>query len=311
FIKYGRAASEAMFDFPCQFFRAPECLGIIPYRIESKCAVVIGDPICPPEEIHKLAKAFNEYCNKSNLNIIYIIVSEKFAKWAMSSHCNILIEICQEVIFDPQQDTRHVSKRIKHRVENSIKYGLKIHEYIPKDQSIENILNQIGSEWEKAIKGPNIYIGHLNFFESYLGKRWFYVKDGDEITSMAMLCRVESCDGWLLKFLITKPHVYHDTSEFLFISVLNILKEENCNFLTKGVLPLEHLGELSGLGPISKFLAKKIFKFVFTHYKFKTRNEYWLRHNPKSESAYLLFRNSYIGLNEIRALMKVMRTNQH
>ncbi|MBA2727349.1 MAG: hypothetical protein H0U49_04150, partial [Parachlamydiaceae bacterium] len=42
FIKYGRAASEAMFDFPCQFFRAPECLGIIPYRIESKCAVVIG-----------------------------------------------------------------------------------------------------------------------------------------------------------------------------------------------------------------------------------------------------------------------------
>ncbi len=310
FIKYGKAASEAMFDFPSHFFRIPGCSGIIAYRIAYKCAVIIGDPICPPKETHKLAEAFNKFCTESGLNVIFIVISEKFAKWAKSSFCNILIETCEEAIFDPQQENRHISKRQKHRVEKAGEQGLKIYEYHPSVPAIENVLKRIALEWQQAIKGPNIYIGHLNIFDSYLGKRWFYVKVGDEITAMLMLSRIESSNGWLLKFLTTKPHVHHDTSEFLFASVLKILKDENCRFLTKGMLPLEHLGEVSGLGKISTLLAKNFYKIISKIYKFKSRNEYWLRHNPKIEPSYLLFRDPRIGPNEIRALTKFMRTNK-
>lgn len=180
FILFGSGASEAMFDYPCFFFQIPDCTGVIPYRVESKCAIVIGDPLCPPNELLKLSRAFYKHCQNSHLNLIYITVSEKFARLAQE-YCPILIEVCEEFTFDPQKmSSIHKSHRLQHRMDKAIKQGLTLHEYIPFNQAIEDSLLEIGVKWQKNKKGPRLYLGHLNFFEIRQGKRWFYVKDGDQ-----------------------------------------------------------------------------------------------------------------------------------
>jgi lysylphosphatidylglycerol synthetase-like protein (DUF2156 family) len=312
-ITYGTAASEAMFDFPCHFFRIPDCIGAIPYRIESHCAVVFGEPLCPEEETSKLIEAFHLHCREAQLNVIYIIVSEKFAKWAKNNHhCNVLIEACEELVIDPQLDPFQASHRLKHRVEKAVKHGLTFHEYLPEEAvnpAIEKALKQIAFKWQEAIKGPNIYLGHLDFFENYTGKRWFYVKDGEQITSMVMLSKLEAKDGWLLKFLITSPGVFHETSEFLMASMLEVLRKENCRFLTKGVVPSDYLREIDGLNAFTRWNIKFVYKIISWFFKFKQRKAYWLRYNPKIEPTYLLFERPHLGLNEIKALIKVFRSN--
>ncbi|MFA6916860.1 MAG: phosphatidylglycerol lysyltransferase domain-containing protein [Parachlamydiales bacterium] len=309
FIRYGSTASEAMLDFPCQLFRIPHCIGIIAYRVENNCAIVFGEPVCPPEELSQLTEAFHKYCQASNLNVIYIVVSEKFAKWAASHHCNIMIEACSELIFDPNIDPCIENNRVRYRMKKAMQQGLTVHEYIPFDPVIENALKEIGTKWQHAKKDPQIYIGHFNFFENYAGKRWFYVKEGENITSMIMLSRIEASNGWLLKFLITSPHAYKYTSEFLMTSVLKTLKEENCSFLTKGMVPADALGQVSGLGTFSGWLARGIYNTIFWTFQFAKRKEYWQKYHPKEIPAFLLFSNPSIGLNEIRALRKVFKTN--
>lgn len=310
-IRYGSTASEAMFDFPCKFFQIPQCSGIIAYRVEYNCAIVLGDPICPENEISQLTEAFHRFCQESNLNVIYVIVSEKFARWARQSHCNILIEVCEELIINPEEDPCLESSRMRHKVSRAIKKGLTVHEYIPFNEEIENALKEVGVKWEKAIKGWHMYLGHLNFFENYTGKRWFYVKDKDRIISMLMLSKLDAYDGWLLKFLATLPDAYHDTSEFLMTSVLEILRKENCRFLTKGMVPLDYLGEISGLGSISSKISRGIYQVISWIFQFKKRKEYWLRYNPKVQPSYLLLSRPHIGFNEIRALMNVFRTHHN
>jgi len=308
FVKYGSAASEAMFDFPCHFFKKPKCMGIIPYRIEHRCAIVFGEPICPPEETAKLTQAFHEFCHESNLNVIYIIVSEKFAKFAMSQNCHILMEVCDELIFDPEFDSCRESHRLRHRVEKAIKHGLTLHEYQPVNPYIENALQKLGVEWQKSIKGPHVYLGHLSFFDSYVGKRWFYVKDGDEITGMMMLSHIESSRGWLIKFLITSPNAFQGTSEFLMTSVLKVLRNENCRFVTKGMVPAPYIGKVDGLGYFSTKLSKGIYQLISSIFKFEKRKEYWRRYHPRTSPGYLVLKRPHIHYNEIRALMKVFRT---
>ena len=306
FIHYGSAASEAMFDYPCDFFRTPHCIGTIPYRVESKCAIIFGDPLCPPEEIIELTRAFHHYCHESHLSIIYIITSEKFAKVAQE-HCPILIEVCEELIFDPQVNPIFKSHRLKHRMEKAVKQGLTFHEYLPFNEEIEKSLLEIGVKWQQAKKGPRLYLGHLNFFEKPQGKRWFYVKDGEIITAMAMLSQLDAQHGWLLKFFFTLPDAFPETSEFLMTSLLSTLKNENCQFLTKGVVPVDSIHEIKGLGSFSSFLVKNIYKAISFIFKFDKHKQYWQRYHPHKEPAYLLFSNSRIGFKEIRALMKVLR----
>lgn len=311
-ISYGSAASEAMFDFPCNFFRLSDFEGTIPYRIESGCAVVFGEPLCPAHETEDLVEAFHQHCHASNLNVIYLIVSETFARWAHNRYSRILIEVCEELIIDPQKDPCQASHRLKHRVEKAEKHGLTVQEYLPivkVDPTIEDAFKQIATKWQEAIKGPNIYLGHFNFFETYEGKRWFYARDGQQIISMIMLSKLKAKNGWLLKFLITSPKAFQDTSEFLMTSVLKILRNEHCTFLTKGVLPVDFLKEIDGLSTVSRWNIKFLFKLILWVFKFKKRKAYWLRYNPKIEPAYLLFENSRISFKEIKALIKVFKSN--
>lgn len=307
-IQYGSAASEAMFDFPCAFFRTTGCIGFVPHRIENNCAVVIGEPVCPQEEMEKLATAFHAYCHELSLNIIYIIVHKKFATWAKANYCSILMKVCDELIMDPQNDPCLLSSRLRHKVEKATKEGLTVYEYFPFDSDIEKAIKDVGIQWQQSIKGPSIFLGHLNFFDSYMGKRWFYIKDGEEITSMLMLCRLDAYNGWLLKFLITKPNAIRGTSEFLVTSVLERLRNENCSYLTKSVVPTEALDEIEGLGPFPKWGAHSIYKLISWVFKFPQRKEYWLKFHPQEEPAYLLFARPNIGINEIKALRSAFRT---
>lgn len=126
---------------------------------------------------------------------------------------------------------------------------------------------------------------------------------------MVMLSKIEAYEGWLLKFLITAPDAFHDTSDFLMISVLEILRKENCRFLTKGMVPVNSLGEIRGLGYFNTLIAKGLYKIITRIFNFEKRKGYWLRYNPKIAPAYILFGRSNLGFNEIRALMKVFRTN--
>lgn len=309
FVRYGSAASEAMFDFPCHFFHIAGYTGFIPYRQDSKCAIVFGEPICPPEETPFLTEAFHHYCKKNKLSIIYLIVSKKFAT-DVKDFCPVSLGVCEEMIFNPQIDLEQISRRLKNRVNKAVNHGLTLHEYLPYDAKIEEALTEIGIQWRNSIKGPNLYLGHLNFFEQYIGKRWFYVKEGEKITAMIMLSKLEAHEGWLLKFLVTSPDAFPETSEFLMISVLKILQKENCHFLSKGMMPAAFLEEIKGLGRFSSYIAKKTYSFIHNTYHFEKRKEYWQRYHPKTEPAYILLSRPSIGFHEIKALIKTFKPSR-
>lgn len=123
---------------------------------------------------------------------------------------------------------------------------------------------------------------------------------------MAMLSQLKAQKGWLLKFFFTLPDAFSDTSEFLMISLLTTLKDENCSFLTKGMVPMDSIGEVQGLGYYSKFI-RYIYQVIGYIFKFKKHKQYWERYHPQKTPSYLLFSNTKISFNEISALIKVFK----
>lgn len=62
--KFGNHSSIALLD-PCYtIFNIPDIYRIIGYRVESNCAILFGDPLCPPQNIPLLAHAFHDFCFK-------------------------------------------------------------------------------------------------------------------------------------------------------------------------------------------------------------------------------------------------------
>jgi len=307
FTRWGSTGSEAMLDYPCSIFQINDSEGFIAYRIVSDTIIVFGDPVCPKNDISFLLDAFHNFCQELGHHVIYLIVSEEFASQLNAKYCKVAIVACDELIINPTAPDR--SKRLHYRLNQAVKHGLVFHEYIPYDESTEADILKVGKEWKERKTGPQIHLGHLRFFENRNGKRWFYIRENNEITAMAMLVRLESRDGWLLKFLFVKPTAIKYTSEFLVWEIIKTLQAEDCTFLTFGIVPVESLDRVKGLGPFSKWLTKIIFSLIKKVFRLDQKKIYWQRYRPQKEPTYVLFSKSTIGINGIKALIQAMRTD--
>jgi len=307
--QWGGSIAEVILESNCNFFRVPNLEGGIGYRVESGFAIVFGDPICPRENIPSLIEAFHRFAKENHLNVVYIIASESFARWAMQHHCNILIEVGEELIFDPQRNPIEGPKanRLRNKVNHALRAGIKVKEYHPIDETLEEKIKEVGIEWLSTRKGPQIHLGKLNFFENRNGKRWFYVEEKDQIIGAALLSRLEAFQGWLLKFSITLPSAPRGTSELLMTSILETLGKEGCQFLTYGIVPAKQLGEMMGIGKFPMWLAQKTFQMAKWLFRLDSRKIYWQKFQPKTARSFVLLSTPRLGLKEIRAILKALK----
>ena len=308
--RWGSAMSEAILDSKAHCFTTHDIDGFIGYLQSNDCAIVIGDPVCAAEKKPLLAEAFQAYCKDKNLTCIYFIASEIFAKWAINNVSRIMIEVGEEIVFDPFIDPTlgHKSNRLRNKINHTQHIGLSVKEYLTQDVKLENEMLKVGQDWVMARKGPQIYIGDLDFFKNRTDKRWFYLQDDKQnVIGMALLRGLQAHQGWLLKFLIVNPKAPRGASELLMITILETLRKEDCHYITYGMVPADKLGETAGLGKISATIAKGGFMAAKWMFHLGQRKNYWLQFHPHAEKSYLLFSSPRIGIKEMRALSHAMK----
>ena len=146
--QWGCSVSEAVLEPAFSYFHVPNIDGFIGYRVESGCAVTVGDPVCSPKEVPALALAFHQYCRNQNLDVIYMIVSERFAKWAIKNQCSVLIENGEELILNPQVDCKegHRANRLRNKISHAVKEGIEIHEYFPLQEKLEHSIEHAAAK---------------------------------------------------------------------------------------------------------------------------------------------------------------------
>lgn len=307
--RWGCSISEAVFESSCHYFLIPEIEGFIGYQIWHGCAIVLGDPVCAPDKKAALAEAFSQHCKEQNLSTIYFIASESFSKWALNHVCKIMLEVGEEIIFDPFVDPTVGPRgaRLRNKLHHAQHLGLTVREYEAHDPALEKAILEVGKHWRQARKGPQIYLGKLNFFDNRINHRWFYLKDGSHrVVGMALLSRLDAYQGWLLKFLLAIPEAPRGSSELLMVSILEILKQEDCHCLTYGMIPGESLGEMTGLGRMGRWIVRGVFHAAKWFFRLGQRKIYWKKFQPRSERAFLLFSDA-IGMKELFALSKALK----
>lgn len=309
--RWGGSTTDAILDPVCQIFRTLDVDGLIGYRAENRCAIVFGDPACSQSQVKNLVEAFHEYCAKEGLKIIYLIISEEFARWLIQNgYCKSMIEYGEELILDPHHDPRkkegvHASL-VRRKVRHALRESVIVKEYTPADDQIEKGIVQVGEEWLKARKGPQIHFSHVHSFNHREGKRWFYAEKTGQIIGAVILNRLEKHQGWLLNHLMFNPEAPHGVPELLIVTALEVLSQEGCKYVTFGTVPASQLGEIVGLGIFSKCLARGVYSLANTIYHLSGKKSFWEKFDPAGKKAFLTFKDTHIGLREVIALKKAL-----
>lgn len=309
--KWGYMISDAVLDPDALIFNAVDCEGLIGYRLESGCAVVIGDPVCPEEEMERLVRRFHQFCKENGWSVIYLIASQKFKDWAMGKVCHGAIEFGQELFVDPsevkKENGKHKGRHLRYKLRRAANEGVTVFEHSTYDLDKENEMERVKNEWLKNREGFQFYISPIYLFTNRLGKRWFYAEYNGEVVAVLLLNELQARGGWIVNRYMTTEKSPVGTIELLLSTAIDTLKEEGSHFFSFGPVEAEKLGKIQGLSVISAWIAQGLFKLALKFFNMGGRRGFWERFHPKAIDCYILFDKSNVGLKEMLALIRAMR----
>lgn len=288
---------------PCDIFRIPEVDGVIGYHLVKHCAIVMGDPICLPEDVPQLSQAFYHYCQERNWRIVYALVSSSFAHWAINNGYHTLIQAAEELILNPT--TFEKRQKLRWKVNQSLQHGVVVKEYTDHDPVLENQMNATIKAWLKAKHGPQVHLGSLDTFVTGTNRRIFYAIHNNQMVGLLKIIPIDRFQGWTMNSFLAIPEAPIGTSEHLMSFVCDTLANEQCQFLCLGAISGTQLGEIVGMNFFSKFLARLIFDISRSIFKLDAKRNYLNKYHPKLSLDYFIF-SGKLSFNELLAIKQIL-----
>lgn len=308
--QWGGIVSDAILDPSTKTFSIPSIKGLIGYKNTCNRAVVYGDPLCAPEDLEQLSRAFHDFAQKQGWKIIYLTASEEFKKLTKNDLCKTSIEYGHEIYQNPTSNRPvqkgEAARLLRKKVRHATTKGVSVHEYVTTDPVKEKAMEKVAADWLKSRKGTQLHIANVYLFSDRIGKRWFYAEKEGEIIGTAVLNRLEHKKGWLLNHLMHPKDAPSGTSELLVSHILDVLVKEDCDYITFGAATQPKLGQITGLGKFSSWLARAIYGLLWKQSSLSGPLKFWEKFEPQYQSSYLLFSDSKVGVKEIAAILKTM-----
>jgi lysylphosphatidylglycerol synthetase-like protein (DUF2156 family) len=306
--RYGCSVSHAALSPQHSIFRAPGIDGLVGFLVMRQCAVVLGDPICAPEDKTALADAFAAHCADNGWPILYVIATKDMLAYAQERGY-AMMEFASLLIADPQYDlkTGHQNFHLRQHLSHVGRTGVTVQEYhtgITPDDHLEAQMESVYRRWVSARRGLQMYLADQRLFEDRSGRRWFIAELEGSIVGILSILDINCFDcHYLINIVFSLPEAPLYTNELMVVEVLSTLRKEGVRSVSFGVGPLAALGRVEGSGRLSEFLSRSIYRLASRVMSLHSKTVFWEKfHVARREPLYVLSQSSRFGLRELTAL---------
>ncbi|GAA4795569.1 hypothetical protein GCM10023231_25010 [Olivibacter ginsenosidimutans] len=292
-------------------FFSEDTPSLISYKISGNFAVVLHEPVCPPELAIKeqIILAFESFCLQNSLKAIYYRIDENSLnlfgqlkkKW---------LPIGQEAIVKVQQFTLEGknNKSLRNALNNVQKKGFTTHIYSPpiKEGLIQK-LKSVSDEWLGLLQREEMVFSQGAFDKDELKQQVIITLENNDEKVVSFLNIIpDYAPGEITYDLIRKTaDAPNGDMDSIIIALINYAKEEGYEQLNMGLAPFSGIEAPEGIPQKTiKFAYEKLQQFK--HYK--GLREFKEKFNPTWQTKYLVYTNDYDLLAIPMALNKVMRT---
>jgi lysylphosphatidylglycerol synthetase-like protein (DUF2156 family) len=302
--RLGNPESTILLHSSSSIFQIPQVDGVIGYHKIGNCVVVIGDPICLPQDVAELTNAFHLHCQEQSLKVVYFLIHHDFASWAIDNDYHTLIQVGEELSLNPTNFQK--CQKLRWKVNQAIKLGVVINEYKNPDVLLEKQMKMTMDTWQKERNGPQMYLGEIDFSNT-AADRIFYAQKEDRIVGLLLISPLDSIQGWTVNFYLALLDAPVGTTEHLMCTALDSLSNENCHFLCLGIVSARKFSEVIGLSSVAKFFANLILKMARWTFGLDARTVYLNKYHPHALPVFLLSPDklSLFDLIAIKRLLNV------
>ncbi len=274
-----------------KFFFGPNEI-LISYVVENRVALVLGDPIGPPEDVSSVISAFKSFCTPNDWLTAFYQITPNYLNDYKSAGFEYLL-LGQEAIVDLSAFTLEGSENKTLRngynklVRNGYHYDVVQPPFSPR---MLRELNTISNEWLSSRGASEMRFSLGWFDEEYLNTcPILLVRDREGfIEAFANIVTEFQNNGVTVDLMRHRAHIESGLMDFLFVSLLMWAKEQKFSTFNLGLSALSGVGEHSDAAPIERALHY-IYENVNRFYNFRGLHTFKEKFHPTWSPRYLAY----------------------
>jgi len=248
-------------------FFGREADGVISYGYVGGTIVVLGDPICAPDDFLAFLAEFKSFCKDGSYECVFIYATDVYIEqYALLGYSHV--KCGEEARFDLKefQLLGRKMERLRTLVNRANRENLTTLEYKPlekRDMEVESAIASITGQWLEGKKS-----GELGFsiagtgLEDPKDRRYFYAKDADgKIVGFNVYLPFMGMKGWVADITRRTADAPRGVTEKINVDAFMVFKEEGSEWGTLGLAPLAHVLE----GDEKDSQSAKLLNFVYEH----------------------------------------------
>lgn len=304
--KYGLASQMGLLDPSYRVFINDQGTAALSFKVLSKVAVIMGDPMCEPVQIPSLLQDFKHYRRRKRWGMSILGATGEIVQYASTTKKWTMMQFGNNRVFNPlTNEIIHETggKRIltqNRQLLNLTKGGITLDIYSPSlhgtDFKLEAQLGAIYDAWRLARNSsgkPQAFVTEYDPFLMPSLMTYIYTRDPlGAVNGFTALRWLGAKGGYHVDPCIAAPGARKGISDLLLFASMAYARQLGISYLSVGYEPFDSLGEVSGMpAPIAR-LTDRVYQYTYHHLAFGGKKAYFDKFRPDSKQdspVYVIF----------------------
>lgn len=290
--RHGRSAIAHLTLLPDKaYYFAPSGAAFLAYRLVGNVAVVLGDPVGPPEEMEAAIKGFAEICSHNDWQpVFYQVLPDYLEIYSRLGFKHL--KIGEEAVMDLSDFDLAGSrwKTVRQAVNRALRRGYRTRLILPPvDDATMAALKEVSDEWLRHRKGGEKMFS-LGWFEpDYLRQTPVMVVEDErgKIQAFANIIPTYQLGQGTIDLMRRRTDADNGVMELLFVALARYFRAQGHRAFNLGLAPLA--GLRSDQGPLAERTLALVFDRFNYFYRFQGLKRFKEKFHPRWEPRYLVY----------------------
>lgn len=289
---WGRSALArlALLDDKLYFFSPGGSLAA--YVVKGRTALVLGDPVGPPEDFAACLAAFEAFCARNDWRPAYYqVLPERLETYKSAGYS--LLCVGEEGIVDLSTFTLAggENKNFRTAVNRLTRLNYRAEVLLPPHPpELLETLREISDEWLTHMHGSEKRFSLGWFDEAYLnaGPLMVIRRPEGEISAFANILLVQAANQASIDLMRHRQSGEKGQMDFLFAALFQWARENGCTTFDLGLSALSGMGE-NPQDPAIERALHYVYEHIEQFYNFKGLHEFKEKYHPAWSPRYLVY----------------------
>lgn len=292
--KYGQNCnSYLVLEKDKSLFWGKSVEGVIAYGVVKDTLVVLGDPVCAPEDFLGFLAEIKNFCEKNAYSLLFLNTTgmylEQYKKLGLgATKCGV-----EPRFYLPEYSLAGgKAAKVRLNINHATKAGISIKEYDPRksrNTALEKAITEVSQEWFAMKKsGELVFTMGAIGFDNPMDRRYFYaVNPENEVEGFIVFVPFHGMSGYMADVTRHRKNATRGVMEKILYEAMMTFQEEGVEWVSLAVAPLARLEEEP---EVTEKLFNTIFEKMNSVYGFKALYQTKLKYNPTDwEQSYYVY----------------------